>query len=364
MSKKRITILIPSYNEEQNIGSLLGRLDALASGRLEPAFAGGSSDLKREDVPDMRDYDWEFLFVNDGSRDATLERLHEARAVDSRVSVLNLSRNFGKEAALLAGLDYASGDAVVIIDADLQHPPESIPEMIYWWDCRGYADVYGRRLTRGKESIVRKKLSLAFYRLLSGTARFPILENVGDFRLLDRQAVDAARSLRESQRLNKGIFSWIGYPKKDVAFIQSDRTAGKSSFNLRTLFNLAIDGITSFTTAPLRISAGVGLVVSILSILYAIYIAVRTICYGDPVAGFPTLICVILLLGGLQLIALGIIGEYIGRIFMETKERPVYLAESYNGQKVMREQEAGYRRQGVGDREQGVGDRDQGVGDR
>lgn len=322
MVRKKITVLIPSYNEEANIPALLRRLDDLASGRLTPPGPG-------DPCADMTEFDWEFLFVNDGSTDSTLEALRRARLSDSRISVLNLSRNFGKEAAMLAGLDHASGDAVVIIDADLQHPPEYIPRMVYWWQKEGYADVYGRRLTRGKESFVRRRLSLAFYRLLSGSTRFPILRNVGDFRLLDRKAVDAVCSLRESQRLNKGLFCWIGFPKKDVPFVQTDRTEGVSSFNLRSLFNLAIDGITSFTTAPLRISAVAGLIVSILSIIYGIYILIKTIIYGDPVAGFPTLICVILFLGGLQLMALGIIGEYIGRIFMETKERPVYLAESF-----------------------------------
>lgn len=331
MERKKITVLIPSYNEEANIEPLLERLDALASGRLPfpPTSDGGASPEALASL-NMQDYNWEFLFVNDGSRDATLRMLREARSRDPRVNVVNLSRNFGKEAALLAGLDYATGDAVVIIDADLQHPPEYIPEMIYWWQTEGYSDVYGRRLDRGKESFARRRLSLAFYKMLSAAARFPILQNVGDFRLLDRKAVDAARSLRESQRLNKGLFCWIGFPKKDVPFLQEDRTAGKSSFNLRSLFNLAIDGITSFTTAPLRISAVIGMIVSLLSIIYGIYIIVKTLLYGDPVAGFPTLICVILFLGGLQLMALGIIGEYIGRIFMETKKRPVYMVESYN----------------------------------
>lgn len=315
MKRKLITVIVPAYNEADNILRMLGHLQALADGKLSARH-------------DMTLFDWDFLFVNDGSSDNTLQKLREARDIDPRVSILALSRNFGKEAALLAGLDYAAGDAVVIMDADLQHPADAIPRMVAEWQ-NGYQDVYGRRLTRGKESLVRKKLSLAFYRLLSKSSRFPILQNVGDFRLLDRKVVDAVTQLRETQRLNKGLFCWVGFRKTGIDFEQSDRTAGKSSFNLRRLTDLAIDGITSFTTSPLRISAYVGFVVALLAIAYAIYIFIKTCIYGDPVSGFPTLICVILFLGGLQLIALGIIGEYIGRIFMETKRRPDYIIDSF-----------------------------------
>lgn len=322
---KKITILIPAYNEELNLPRMIEALDRLATGRVRAAEGRESAD--------MTDYEWEFLIVNDGSRDNTLKVARELRENDSRVNIVNLSRNFGKENAMLAGFDFATGDAVIVMDADLQHPVETVPEMVYWWE-QGYEDVYGLRRTRGKESWMRKNLSLAFYNLLQGTTRIEILQNVGDFRLLDRRAVDALRALRETQRYTKGLYCWVGYNKKEVLFDQGDREEGVSSFNFKSLLNLAIEGITCFTTAPLRISTVIGFLISLIALIYIIVIVVKTLVWGDPVAGFPTLLCVILFLGGMQLVAIGIIGEYIGRIFSETKGRPVYWAESYNEKKL------------------------------
>ncbi|MBD5227190.1 MAG: glycosyltransferase family 2 protein [Bacteroides sp.] len=322
---KKITILIPAYNEELNLPRMIEALDRLATGRVRAAEGRESAD--------MTDYEWEFLIVNDGSRDNTLKVARELRENDPRVNIVNLSRNFGKENAMLAGFDFATGDAVIVMDADLQHPVETVPEMVYWWE-QGYEDVYGLRRTRGKESWMRKNLSLAFYNLLQGTTRIEILQNVGDFRLLDRRAVDALRALRETQRYTKGLYCWVGYNKKEVLFDQGDREEGVSSFNFKSLLNLAIEGITCFTTAPLRISTVIGFLISLIALIYIIVIVVKTLVWGDPVAGFPTLLCVILFLGGMQLVAIGIIGEYIGRIFSETKGRPVYWAESYNEKKL------------------------------
>ena len=234
---------------------------------------------------------------------------------------------------MLAGLAYATGDCLVILHADLQHPVDAIPRMIAEWEA-GYDDVYGRRATRGKESLLRRKLSLAYYRMLQSASDIDVMPNVGDFRLLDRRCVDALRSLRETQRYSKGLFAWIGYSKKDVEFVTRDREQGQSSFNYLRLFNFAIEGLTSHSTAPLRIASVVGFATAFLAFAYLVVILVRTLMYGDPVAGFPTLICVILLLGGLQLCAIGILGEYIGRIFKETKNRPVYIADIYNDRKV------------------------------
>lgn len=320
---KKITVLIPAYNEGKSLPKLKQQLDLYLSG------GPTHNDTANEKFPNMANYEWEFLFVNDGSKDDTLNRLKELRQCDPRVSVVNLSRNFGKENAMLAGMDYATGDAVIIMDADLQHPVSAIPEMIYWWEL-GYDDVYGLRKQRGKESWLRKRMSLAFYSLLQGTTRIEILQNVGDFRLLDRRVVDAIRSLRETQRYTKGLYCWVGYNKKEFLFEQADRMEGKSSFNFKGLMNLAIEGITCFTTAPLRISAVVGFLVSLAAIVYLAFVLVKTILWGESVQGFPTLLCVILFLGGVQLIALGIIGEYIGRIFNETKQRPPYIVESFN----------------------------------
>lgn len=311
--KKKVSLLIPAYNESGNLGRLKEALDGLAA----------SNDA----------YDWEFLFVNDGSADGTLDILRAMRRADARVSVVNLSRNFGKENALLAGMDYASGDAVVIMDADLQHPVEVIPEMLHWWE-QGYEDVYGRRRERGRESWLRRRMSLAFYSMLQGTTRIEVLQNVGDFRLLDRRVVRAICSLRETQRYTKGLYCWVGYNKKEVLFDQCDRNAGKSSFNFRSLLNLAIEGITCYTTAPLRIASVVGSLVSLAAFCYLIYVVAKTLIFGESVQGYPTLLCCILLLGGMQLLALGIIGEYIGRIFSETKQRPPYIVDSFNEEKL------------------------------
>lgn len=310
---KKVSILIPAYNEEASLPLLYGEL------------------LKLMDSPQLSNrYEWEILFVNDGSKDNTLEVLRELRERDGRVNYIDLSRNFGKENAMLAGFDYVTGDCMVIMDADLQHPPHVILEMLEKWE-EGYDDVYAKRLTRGAEPWIRKKMSMAFYALLNKTTRVEMLQNVGDFRLLDRRCVDALKSLRESERYTKGLFCWIGYRKAFVEFEQRDRLVGQSSWNMLSLLKLAIEGIVSFSSFPLRMATFLGVVLSISAFAYAIFICVKTILFGDPVAGFPTLMCVLLLLGGLQLLCLGIIGEYIARIFNEVKRRPVYLVREYNG---------------------------------
>lgn len=309
---KKISILIPCYNEEQSLPLLYPELVKLMS--------------------DNPDYEWELMFVNDGSKDDTLSVLQRLRQQDSRVNYVDLSRNFGKEAAMLAGFDHVTGDCMVIIDADLQHPPTLIPEMIKWWE-QGYDDVYAKRKTRGKESWLRKRLSLLFYQILQRSSRFNVLQNVGDFRLLDRSCINALKMLRESERYTKGMYSWIGFKKKDVEFEQGDRIAGESSWSYKQLFSFAIDGITSFTSAPLRISTIIGFVVSLCAFLYMIYVFIKSLIYGDPVQGYPTLVILILFLGGIQLLSLGIIGEYIGRIYNETKNRPDYIVREVNGEK-------------------------------
>lgn len=278
----------------------------------------------------MPQYAWEVILVNDGSRDNTLEAMRLLHDKDSRMCYIDLSRNFGKERAMLAGFDHATGDCMVIMDADLQHPPEVIPEMIKHWED-GWEDVYARRNTRGKESWLRRKLTLMYYRMLQSTTSTDVLENVGDFRLLDRKCIDALKELRECERYTKGLYSWIGFKKKEITFDQQDRIAGNSSFNMFKLASLAMQGVTSFTTAPLKLATVLGFVVSVVAFIYMCYILVKTILYGDPVQGYPTLIIVILFLGGVQLLSLGIIGEYLGRIFNETKNRPVYFVREKEG---------------------------------
>jgi len=312
--KKKVSILIPCYNEEKSLPLLYEELSRL--------------------IENQKDYEWEILFVNDGSKDNTLLVIKQLREKDKRVCYVDLSRNFGKEKAMLAGFDYVTGDCMIIMDADLQHPPHVIPQMLEEWKT-GFDDVYGKRISRGKESLLRKSFSLLFYKILQKSTRVEILQNVGDFRLLDRSCINVLKQLREQERYTKGMYSWIGFRKKEIEFETQDRIAGVSSWSFRNLFSLAIEGITSFTVAPLKISTIVGIVVALLAFLYMIFTLFKTIFYGDPVQGYPTLIIIILFLGGLQLLSIGILGEYLGRIFNETKNRPTYVAREYNGVKLI-----------------------------
>lgn len=309
---KTITIIIPCYNEAQSLPLLHAELC-----KLSESESG---------------YNWEYLFINDGSRDTTIEELEKLHTQDKRCNYVDLSRNYGKEVALLAGFDYATGDCAVIMDADLQHPPHVVHEMLRKWE-QGYDDVYARRKSRGKESWLRKRLSLAYYRLLSKSTRIDVLPNVGDFRLLDRRCIGALRQLREQSRYTKGMYCYIGFKKTFVEFETQDRVAGQSSMSYSVLVKLAIEGLTAYTTSPLQWATGIGILVSLISFLYALWVIVKTIVWGDPVAGFPTLMIAILFLGGVQLLSLGIIGEYLGRVFNETKNRPVYFVQSFNGEK-------------------------------
>ena len=306
---KKISILIPAYNEEAVLDSLYTRLGTLAN--------------------DLKSYEFEFLFVNDGSKDKTLQIIRNYAEMDDRVSYVNLSRNFGKEIAMIAGLDHVTGDATVIIDADLQDPPELIPEMITHWE-EGYDDVFARRKSREGESWFKKWSSKTFYQILEKLSRVPIQKDTGDFRLLDRRAVDALKEMRESERYTKGMFSWIGFHKKEILYDRDPRAAGETKWNYSKLFDFAIDGITSFTTAPLRLSTYVGFFVSVIAFFYLIAIVIQTVFFGNEIAGYPSTIAIILFLGGVQLLSLGIIGEYIGRIFNETKRRPLYFVEEYH----------------------------------
>ena len=301
---KKVTVLIPCYNEEESLYALYEALQKL--------------------MTDNSNYQWEILMVNDGSKDNTINIIKELREKDNRICYVDLSRNFGKENAMLAGFDNATGDCMVIMDADLQHPPHIINKMLEKWE-EGYYDVYGKRLSRGKESWLRKRFSLMFYNLLQKTARYDILPNVGDFRLLDRRCIEELKKLRETERYTKGMYAWIGFKKTAVEFETQDRIAGESSMKYGALLHLAAEGITSFTVAPLKWSIYLGMLVSIASFFFMCYILFNTIVWGDPVAGYPTMMTVILFLGGVQLLSLGIIGEYLGKIFNETKGRPVYV---------------------------------------
>ncbi|MEO5949576.1 MAG: glycosyltransferase family 2 protein [Candidatus Saccharimonas sp.] len=307
--KKLISILIPAYNEEEVLDMLYERLDKLA---------------KEND-----DYTFEFVFVNDGSRDGTLSILQAYAERDPRMAYINLSRNFGKEIAMIAGFDHVKGDAMVIIDADLQDPPELIPQMIKYWE-EGYDDVYAKRRSREGESCFKKKTSTWYYHLLQKSTRIPIQRDTGDFRLLDRRAIEALKEFRESERYTKGMFSWIGFKKKEILYDRDPRAAGTTKWNYAKLIDLAIDGITSFTTAPLRITTLVGAVISLVAFVYILYLLIRPL-FGVPTGGgYSSIMAVVLFIGGVQLLSLGVIGEYIGRIFNESKRRPLYFVEEYH----------------------------------
>lgn len=311
---RKVTIMIPCYNEEDSLPILYKELCQIMD----------SSDQ----------YLWEVLFINDGSRDNTLNILRQLRLADPRISYVSLSRNFGKEKAMLAGFDYAAGDCVIIMDADLQDPPALIWEMLDKWN-EGYDDVYAKRRSRGEESWLRRKLSLTFYKILQKSTDIDIPENVGDFRLLDRKCIEALKHIRESERYTKGLFCYIGYNKCSIEFDRGDRVAGKSSWNFWKLFGLAIEGLVSFTTFPLRLASIMGAVVSLISFVLMAFYFIKAIIWGDSVTGFPTLIVAIFFIGGVQLICLGVIGEYMSRIFMESKHRPVYIPQEYNGERVI-----------------------------
>ena len=307
---KKITIIIPAYNEEESLPFLYERLEKLMN--------------------DIKNYEFEILFVNDGSKDKTIQLIKEMRAKDSRICYVDFSRNFGKEIAMLAGLDYATGDCVIFMDADLQDPPELIPELIKYWE-QGYDDVYARRKSRQGETWLKKFTSKMYYKVLQSLTRVEIQKDTGDFRLLDRRCVNALRKLRESQRCSKSMFSWIGYNKKEVLYDRDPRIAGKTKWNYKKLIDLAIDGITSFTTSPLRVSTYLAIPTFIMLFVYFIYVIVKCIVTGVVMQAFQAIILLVLFFAGIQIMLFGIVGEYLGRIFNETKNRPLYFVNEYNG---------------------------------
>jgi polyisoprenyl-phosphate glycosyltransferase len=307
-AKGRLSVVVPVYNEEEVLPEFHRRLSAaLASMPLEH----------------------EIIYVNDGSIDATLAVLGELKRKDAGVAIVDLSRNFGKEIALTAGLDYSTGDAVVIIDADLQDPPELIPQLVSGWR-EGNDVVYAKRTAREGETFLKKATAKVFYRVIQSVSRFKIPEDTGDFRLLSRRAVDALKQLREQHRFMKGLFAWIGYPQKAVPYRRDPRFAGETKYSYWRLWNFALEGITSFTIAPLKLATYFGLLASIAAFVYGSVIIVKTLLYGNPVPGYPSLMVIVLFLGGVQLMAIGIIGEYLGRMFDETKGRPLYLINAYS----------------------------------
>lgn len=302
-----LSIIVPAYNEEQVLEAFHARMTA---------------------VIDTLPCEFRIVFVNDGSTDRTGEAIRTLRERDNRIELIELSRNFGKEIAMTAGLDHAPGDAVILIDADLQDPPELIPTLIEKWR-EGHDVVYARRLSREGESALKKLSAALFYRLMRTVSRVPIPQDTGDFRLLSRRAVEALKTFREHHRFMKGLFAWIGYPQTEVPYHRDPRHSGTSKWSYWRLWNFALEGITSFSIAPLKLATYMGLIVALLAFLYGAWMIIDTLIHGNPVPGYPSLMVVILFLGGVQLIALGVIGEYLGRMFDETKRRPLYLVSEH-----------------------------------
>jgi glycosyltransferase involved in cell wall biosynthesis len=298
-----LSVVIPVYNESANIGPLCERLGPVLQ-RVSAA--------------------WEILFVDDGSEDGTLAAIAARNAGDSRIGAISFSRNFGKEIAIAAGLDHARGRAVVIMDADLQHPPETIASFVERWR-EGYVMVYAQRTSREDESPVKRGFARLFYRLFDSFTNMALPEGAGDFRLIDRRAVEVLRALPERARFSKGLYAWIGFKSVGVPYEVAPREHGTTKWSFRKLFRFAFDGITAFSTVPLRVWTYLGGLISLFSIACAIFFIVRTLLFGTDVAGYPSLIVSIMFLGGVQLMSLGMIGEYIGRIFAEVKRRPLYV---------------------------------------
>lgn len=309
MKVEKLTILIPVYNEQECLEMLYQRLVNVAD--------------KLEEV------ETEFLFVNDGSRDDSLQIIKRLQRSDKRVALLDLSRNFGKEVAMTAGIDYATGDALVIIDADLQDPPELIGEMLKGIDD-GYDDVYAKRSNRKGETWMKKSTSKLYYRMLKKISDIPVQEDTGDYRMFSKRAIDALRRLKENERNMKGLFSFIGFKKKPIYYERDPRIAGKTKWNYWKLVNLAAQGFMSTSKVPLRLISIMGIFVSLIAFLYLIFVVVRAAIWGDPVSGYPSMVSIILFLGGGQMLALGIIGEYLGIVFSETKKRPIYYVNEYS----------------------------------
>jgi len=310
MDRERVTVVLAAFDEAQSLPL------------LQPRIAAALDALAADGV------DGQVLYVDDGSGDATWTILQSFAAADPRVGLLRLSRNFGKEAALTAGLDLVETGAALILDADGQDPPELIPQFVAKWR-EGYDDVYGTRLEREGEGWLKRSTAHAFYRVIGRLSRTPIPADTGDFRLLSPRALAALRQLRERHRFMKGLFGWVGFRRVALPYHRGARVAGRSKFNFWRLWNLALEGITSFSTAPLRLATYLGLATAALAFAFALKVVLKALLFGDPVQGWPTMMAVILFLGGVQLIALGLIGEYLGRLYEESKRRPLYLVDTW-----------------------------------
>ncbi len=305
---KKISIIVPMKNESENVGVVISKIS--------------------EVLATIQDIDYEMICINDGSDDNTLELLIEQQNKNNRIKIIDLSRNFGKELAVYAGFERSTGDCAVCVDADLQDPPYLIAEMVKHWQA-GYEIIVATRSSRVSDGILKKYTAQLFYNVINKMSNTKLVANAGDYRLLDRLAIDAFLRLHEKVRFNKGIFSWLGFKQKIVYHERHERVAGTTKWNYLQLIKLAFDGITSFSTVPLTLCLYFGIIVAILSFVYACYYLVRTIVFGIDVHGYPSLLIFILFFGGVQMIGIGILGQYIGRIFIETKNRPLYIVRKF-----------------------------------
>ena len=307
-----MSIVVPCFNEAGGLDTFFARLESV--------------------LDDLIGYDYQIICVDDGSRDATLALLCRHAERNPRIEVLELSRNFGKEAALTAGIDAATGDAIIPMDADLQHPPELVREMVTQWEA-GNDVVLARRKTRDTDHPLQRLVTQWFYRIHNRISECAIPRDVGDFRLMDRCVVDALKRLPERRRFMKGLFAWVGFRHSIVEFDVAARESGKSSFNARRLWVLALEGITSFSTVPLTVWAYTGFIVALLALIYGSWIVIKTLVFGIDVPGYASLLTAVLFLGGIQIMGIGILGEYVGRIYSESKQRPIYIIRQRYGRK-------------------------------
>lgn len=310
MDKEKISVIVPCYNEEEAIPFFYRKIAMVTE--------------------DMSDYDFEIIFVNDGSYDSTLDVIHKLADEDTRVKYLDFSRNFGKEAAIYAGLSHATGDYGVIMDADLQDPPELLPEMMNYIKNEGYDSVATRRVTRKGEPAVRSFFARRFYHLINRISKTEIVDGARDYRLMNRKFIDAILELSEYNRFSKGLFGWVGFKTKWIEFENVNRIAGETKWSFWKLFLYSIEGIIGFSTLPLAVAAFLGILFCIVAFIFIIVIIVRTLVFGDPTSGWPSLACIILLVSGVQLFCMGILGAYLSKTYLEVKKRPIYICKDKN----------------------------------
>lgn len=310
---KKITVIVPCYNEEEALHYYYEEMSRV--------------------MTLMKNYDFELLFVNDGSKDHTLEVIKELAHKDERIRYVSFSRNFGKEAAMFAGFENSTGDYVCLMDADLQDPPRLLPEMVKAIEEEGYDSAATRRVTRQGEPPIRSFFARMFYKMMNKISDTELMDGARDYRLMTRQFVDSLLEMKEYNRFSKGLFGWVGYKTKWIEFENVERIAGETKWSFWKLFIYAIDGIVAFSTAPLAIASVIGMLMLFVAFFFIIFIVVRTLLFGDPVAGWPSLVCIITLIGGIQIFCVGILGQYLSKVYLETKQRPIYIIKESNIEK-------------------------------